>query len=210
MRMNICVYGASSNDLQGGYYAAAEELGELIASGGHRLVFGGGSGGLMGACARGAARRGGEIIGIAPRFFDEPGVLFTECTRFVFTDTMRERKQAMEDESEAFIVLPGGIGTFEEFFEMLTLKQIGRHSKHMAVLNTLGYYEAMRKMLETAADGGFMSQDCMELFAFCETPAAAMEQLKSAKITTGSMTDYNKRAAAAANFAAGIEISDKI
>ncbi len=189
------MYGASGERLDKEYFAAANELGRLIALGGHKLVFGGGAGGLMGACARGAAEAGGEILGIAPHFFDEPGVLFDRCSRFIFTDTMSQRKQAMQLESDAFIALPGGIGTFEEFFETLTLKQLGRHAKPMAVVNTLGYYEPMRAMLNAAATGGFMSRSCFRLFEFCGTPLEAMAFLRSAPVVKGSvrrLTDYTK------------------
>lgn len=193
--MNICVYGASGSELAREYFEAAETLGRLIARGGHTLVFGGGQGGLMGACAQGAYAEGGRITGIAPRFFDEPGILFPHCSRFIFTDTMRQRKQAMEDESEAIIVLPGGIGTFEEFFEMLTLKQLGRHGKPMAVLNTLGYYEAMYQMLEKAAEGRFMSRNCLSLFSMCQSPEEAMERIRDGEQLVGSirrLEDYGK------------------
>lgn len=193
--MNICVYGASGSELAREYFEAAEALGRLIARGGHTLVFGGGQGGLMGACARGAYAEGGSITGIAPRFFDEPGILFPHCSRFIYTDTMRQRKQAMEDESEAIIVLPGGIGTFEEFFEMLTLKQLGRHGKPMAVLNTLGYYDAMYQMLEKAADNHFMSRNCLALFSMCQSPEEAMAQIKDGEQLVGSirrLEDYGK------------------
>ena len=193
--MNICVYGASGSELAREYFEAAETLGRLIARGGHTLVFGGGQGGLMGACARGAYAENGGIIGIAPRFFDEPGILFPHCSRFIYTDTMRQRKQAMEDESEAIIVLPGGIGTFEEFFEMLTLKQLGRHGKPMAVLNTLGYYEAMYQMLENAVEGRFMSRNCLALFSMCQSPEEAMEQIRDGEQLVGSirrLEDYGK------------------
>lgn len=193
--MNICVYGASGSELAREYFEAAETLGRLIARGGHTLVFGGGQGGLMGACARGAYAENGSIVGIAPRFFDEPGILFPHCSRFIYTDTMRQRKQAMEDESEAIIVLPGGIGTFEEFFEMLTLKQLGRHGKPMAVLNTLGYYEAMYQMLENAVEGRFMSRNCLALFSMCQSPEEAMEQIRDGEQLVGSirrLEDYGK------------------
>ena len=110
--MNICVYGASGDRLDQAYFDAAFELGALLGQRGHSLIFGGGAGGLMGACARGASSAGADIVGVAPRFFDEPGVLYDGCTRFVFTETMRERKGIMEEQAEAFIALPGGIGTF--------------------------------------------------------------------------------------------------
>ena len=178
--MNICVFGASSARLAPCYIEAAEELGRLLGRGGHRLIFGGGQTGLMGACARGAASAGGEIIGIAPRFFDEPGVLFEQCTRFVFTDTMAQRKTAMEEEAEAFIVLPGGIGTLEEFFEVLTLRQLGRHGKPIALLNTAGCYDALSAMLEKLASEGFMSREVPTLFRLCAEPAQALQAVLEA------------------------------
>lgn len=193
--MKICVYGASADELEREYFDDAYTLGTLLAAGGHELVFGGGQGGLMGACARGAHDGGGEILGVAPRFFDEPGVLYPYCTRFVYTETMRERKQLMEEESEAFLILPGGIGTFEEFFETLTLKQLGRHAKPMAMLNTRGYYLALYAALETAAAGGFMSRACLSLFALCKTPEEALAHVLTEKPASGSirrLKDYNR------------------
>ena len=193
--MKICVYGASASNLDPAYCAAAEALGSLIAENGHTLVFGGGQNGLMGACARGASRRGGEIIGIAPRFFDEPGVLYEHCTRFLYTETMRERKETMENLSDAFLVLPGGIGTFEEFFETLTLKQLGRLSKPVALLNTLGYYSSLVQALDTAVKGGFLSKSCLSLFALCDTPEEALKAALTASAVSGSpkrIIDYSK------------------
>ena len=193
--MNICVCGASGNELDPAYFDAAFDLGRRIAEAGHTLVFGGGADGLMGACARGCLKAGGEIVGIAPRFFDEPGVLFDGCTRFLYTNTMRERKQLMEEQSSAFIALPGGIGTFEEFFEMLTLKQLGQHDKPMAVLNTLGYYAPMAALLENAVQGGFMSRRCLELFALCVSPEEALHHVLTAQPLSGGirrLADYSK------------------
>lgn len=193
--MNICVYAASSDTVAPAYLDAAQHLGFLLGARGHTLVFGGGQNGLMGACARGAASAGGDILGVAPRFFDEPGVLFPGCTRFLFTETMRERKQIMEEQSEAFLILPGGIGTFEEFFETLTLKQLGRHQKPMALLNTLGYYDAMLRLLEQAAADGFMSQNCLRLFGVCSSPEEALAHIQKAETFSGSirrLKDYAK------------------
>ena len=193
--MNICVYGASGDNLDKVYFEQAAELGRLVAQSGHRLIFGGGSGGLMGACARGAAAHGGEITGIAPRFFDEPGILFAGCTDFIFTDTMAERKGLMEDMADAFIILPGGIGTFEEFFETLTLKQLGRHSKPMAILNMLHYYDALFSLLKNAADGGFLSTSCLKLFKMCDSPVQALEHSMLTEECLGSikrLQDYNR------------------
>ena len=163
--MKICVFGASSRDLEQGYFDEAFALGAELARRGHTIVFGGGASGLMGATARGAKSRGGRLIGIAPKFFDEPGILDKDCDEMIFTETMSERKKAMEDMSEAFITLPGGIGTYEEFFEVLTLKQLGRHAKAMAVLNTLGYYDALEAMVQRAVDERFLTADGKDLYA---------------------------------------------
>ncbi len=173
--MNICVFGASSNRLEQVYFDQAHALGCAIALGGHTLVYGGGASGLMGACARGARETGGGIVGIAPRFFDEPGILLKDYGEFIYTDTMSERKSIMEDRADAFIALPGGIGTYEEFFEVLTLKQLGRHAKPMALLNTAGYFDPMVLMLEKTASSGFMSGSCLELFSLCSTAEEAVE-----------------------------------
>lgn len=193
--MNICIYGASSDSLDKIYYDEAFELGKLMAENGHTLIFGGGEGGLMGACARGVHSIGGSIIGIAPKFFDEPGILCSYCTEFIFTETMNERKKIMEDKADAFITLPGGIGTFEEFFETLTLKQLGRHNKPMAVLNTASYFDKMSAMLNDTADKGFMSHNCLEIFDICSSPAEALTKIAETKPVLGSIrrfTDYNK------------------
>ena len=193
--MDICIFGASSERLDACYFEAAEELGRLMASGGHRLIFGGGNDGLMGACARGAAEGGGQIVGVAPRFFDEPGILYPDCTEFIFTETMAQRKSRMEELAEAFIALPGGIGTFEEFFEVLTLKQLGRHAKPMALLNTAGYYDALGSMLDTAVAGGFMGGDVLGLYALCRTPEEALRHVLTDRPKSGSVrriVDYHK------------------
>ena len=163
--MKICVFGASSRDLEQGYFDEAFALGAELARRGHTIVFGGGASGLMGATARGAKSQGGHLIGIAPKFFDEPDILDKDCDEMIFTETMSERKKAMEDMSEAFITLPGGIGTFDEFFEALTLKQLGRHAKAMAVLNTLGYYDALEAMVQRAVDERFLTADGKDLYA---------------------------------------------
>ena len=177
------------------YYAEAEKLGELLASAGHALVFGGGREGLMGAAARGVHKMGGKIIGIAPRFFDEPGILYEHCTEMIYTDTMRERKQLMEERSQATVVLPGGIGTYEEFFEMLTLKQLGRTDRAIVIVNTNGYYEPMQRLLEHTAQTHFMSHNCLELYKLVDTPEQALDYINSYVPQSGSirrLSDYNK------------------
>ena len=176
----ICLYGASSETLADAYYAAAHTIGEGLAANGIGLVFGGGATGLMGAAARGADSKGGEIIGVAPKFFDEEGVLYQNCTRFIFTETMRERKQTMEDLADGFIVTPGGIGTLEEFFEIFTLRQLGRHDKPIYILNVNGYYDQLLAFLNHMVEEDFMKPHCLDLIHVYDEPAALIEALKEA------------------------------
>ena len=162
--MNICLYGASSSAIAKAYVNPTEELGAKIAERGHTLIYGGGAAGLMGAAARGAYSRGGEIIGVVPSFLNVDGILFDNCTELIFTETMRERKALMEQKSDAFIMTPGGVGTFDEFFEILTLKQLGRHSKPIAIFNINGYFDSLIAQLENAVHKQFMNPEIFELF----------------------------------------------
>lgn len=176
--MNICVYGASSKTIDAQFTDAGHALGCLLAQHGYGLVFGGGDNGMMGAVARGTHDGSGRIIGVAPRFFNVDGVLYPHCDELIYTDTMRERKQKMEDLSGAFIVTPGGIGTFEEFFEILTLKQLGRTKKPLVILNTAGYYDNMLAMLRRTIDSNFMSAKTLDLFGIVDTPEQAIEYIE--------------------------------
>ena len=133
--MNICLYGASSTELDARYLDAAYDLGRRIAAGGHTMVYGGGAQGVMGAAARGVVDGGGALVGIAPTFFKRaPGVLFDGCSEFIDTKTMAERKTLMMQRADAFVMAPGGIGTYEEFFEVLTLKPAPRRAQHAGLL----------------------------------------------------------------------------
>jgi len=177
--MRICVYGASSDNIDPAYLQAGEALGLAMAQRGHSLVFGGGCTGLMGAVARGMTAGNGHLIGVAPRFFDVEGVLYRQCSEFIYTETMRERKSIMEEKADAFIMTPGGIGTFEEFYEILTLRQLGRHNKPIAVLNTKDYYAPLMQMQERAVEQGFLKPECRNLCAWFHTPDALLDYLES-------------------------------
>lgn len=162
--MNLCLFGASSADIDTLYVDAVRELGRSIAGRGHTLVFGGGATGLMGAAVRGVREGRGNVTGIAPKFFDKPGILYEQCSEFIFTDTMRQRKHIMEERSDAFIMVPGGIGTFEEFFEVLVLKQLNQLDKPIAIFNPGDYFAPLMQMLSHAVRHGFMESRCMRLF----------------------------------------------
>lgn len=164
--MKICIFGAASAHIDNIYIKAVENLSEKLAKRGHSLVFGAGSTGLMGAAARGFTRGGGEIHGVIPEFFKEESVeaIYEHCTRLTYTKTMAERKATMEDDADAFIITPGGIGTFEEFFEVLTLKELGRHKKAIAVYNIDGYYDELEKFMATVAERKFITFKCNEIY----------------------------------------------
>ena len=177
--MNICVYGASSKTIDKSYIEDGEHLGKIMAERGHSLVFGGGANGLMGAVARGVYSIGGKIKGVVPKFFNVDGILFDNCDELIRPDTMRERKQIMEDSSDGFIITPGGIGTFEEFFEILTLKQLGRHNKPIAIINTNGYYDKMIAFMEHAIAGEFLNEECKYLYEFVDTAEKALDYIEN-------------------------------
>ena len=193
--MKICIFGASSSRLDPVYYHEAEAMGRLLAEAGHTVVFGGGADGLMGACARGAKAAGGKIVGIAPRMFNEPGILLPECDELILTDSMAARKETMFSESEAFLALPGGIGTMDEFFEAITLRQIGLLRGQLVLLNTRDFYTPLVAYLEQMAEQGFMSRNCLALLSLCDTPEAAMEALLTPDELEGSLRrleDYTR------------------
>ncbi|MCM1113883.1 MAG: TIGR00730 family Rossman fold protein [Clostridium sp.] len=164
--MNICVFGAASSEISKDYIEKVEDLALTLAKRGHNLVFGAGGQGLMGAAAVGFKKGEAKIIGVIPTFFKEAAVeaIYEECDELIYTDTMRERKGKMEDLADAFIIVPGGIGTFEEFFEVLTLKQLGRHNKPIAIYNINGYYDSMDSLLDKSISEGFVKQACKNIY----------------------------------------------
>lgn len=177
--MNICLYGASSTELDARYLDAAYDLGRRIAAGGHTMVYGGGAQGVMGAAARGVVDGGGALVGIAPTFFKRaPGVLFDGCSEFIDTKTMAERKTLMMQRADAFVMAPGGIGTYEEFFEVLTLKQLGRHNPAIAILNTNGFYDKLQEFVLSAVEQRFIRSACLNIYALCPTPADTLTYLE--------------------------------
>lgn len=186
--MRICVYGASSNAIDASYIAAGERLGRVMGEKGHSLVFGGGAAGMMGAVARGMTAAGGEIVGVVPHFFNADGILYEHCTVMHRTETMRERKKLLEDEADAFIMTAGGIGTYDEFFEILTLLQLGRTDKPLAVLNTGGYYDTLQALLQQCVDQGFMRAASLSLYRMCATPEEAVAAVEEMKAVTADVT----------------------
>ena len=164
----VCVFGSSSEAIDRRYLDAAYSLGAAICRRGEGMIFGAGKYGIMGAAARGYISEGGVPTGVSPYFFRERNVLLEECN-LVFTDSMRERKAYMEDNSDAFIICAGGIGTFEEFFEVLTLKQLGQHKKPIIIYNLGGCYNGLIELMEESIRGKFLSEDTRSLYSIAES-----------------------------------------
>lgn len=179
--MKICVFGAASAHIDEIYIKTVEELGYELAKRGHSLVFGAGGSGLMGAAARGVKRGGGYIHGVVPKFFKENSIeqLFDDCDKMTYTDSMRERKKIMEDDADAFIITPGGVGTFEEMFEVITLKQLNRHDKAIVFLNINGYYDELEKFMNTACERKFITESCLKLYEIMATTDEVLDYLES-------------------------------
>lgn len=178
--MNICVYGASSEQIDRDFIATCEHFGSVLTKSGYGIVFGAGKYGLMGAVARGATKAGStSLIGVVPEFFKSRDVLYDKCTDLVFTKTMRERKKYMEDNSIAFVMLPGSIGTFDEFFEILTLKQLGQHNKPIVVYNINNYFDPLLNMIKACIDKKFLTDDCYNLFSVCDTATAVVNAIEN-------------------------------
>ncbi len=161
--MVVCIFGASGAEIDKIYVEQTEILGEKLAVRGHSLMFGGGKLGLMGAAARGFRKGGGYITGVIPTFFGDYDVIY-DCDEFQWTENMRDRKKYMEDNSDAFIITPGGIGTYEEFLEVLTLKQLARLSKPIVVFNINGFFDKLLSVIDDNVKDGFIRPQTPELF----------------------------------------------
>lgn len=175
----ICVFGSSSESIDRDYLDSAEHLGAELARRGHPVITGAGKYGVMGAVARGVIAEKGRLIGVSPKFFIEMDVLVESGCEMVFTETMRERKAYMEDNADAFIICAGGIGTFEEFFEVVTLKQLGQHKKPIIFYNRNGYYNELFAMMNAAVEKSFMSEKVNKLYSVAETEEEVFYQLEN-------------------------------
>jgi len=160
---SLCVYCGSKPGTDPAFSKAAIEVGTWIGRHGGQLVYGGGRNGLMGIVADATLAAGGQVIGVIPRALVEKEWAHTGCTELHIVETMHERKQMMAQKADAFVALPGGIGTFEEFFEVWTWQQLGYHNKPIGLLNTQQYYEPMLNFLDSAVKKEFMGKWQMDL-----------------------------------------------
>lgn len=189
-RPSLCVYcGSRPGDLPA-YADAARELGRLIGEHGWRLVYGGGNVGLMGIVADAALAAGAEVLGVIPESLMRREVGHRGLTELQVVQTMHERKQRMAEAADAFVALPGGIGTFEELFEVWTWRHLGYHAKPVALLDTAGYYQPLLRFMQQARASGFVSAEQADMLQTHEEPAALMSALSQA--LESSAADYSR------------------
>jgi len=169
---SICVYCGSRPGEDAAYTQAAMAVGEWIGAHGGQLVYGGGRSGLMGTVAESTRRAGGRVVGIIPQALVDKELANRACDELHIVQTMHERKAMMAERSDAFIAPPGGIGTFEELFEVWTWRQLGYHDKPLGLLNVAGYYDGLLAFLNHSVASGFMGEWQMGLLhASADTPA---------------------------------------
>ena len=181
---NVCVFGASSANIDTRYADDARELGRCLAENGWRCVNGGGSVGLMGAVTDGTLDAGGEVTGVIPKFMVDNGWCYDRLEDVVVTADMHQRKQIMSEMADAVIALPGGVGTLEELLETLTWRQLGLVKTPIIILNSLGYYDNLLSMLSHAIDEGFMKQSHARLWQVATTPQQAIALLDDCQPVT--------------------------
>ena len=174
---NVCVYSASSTKIAPVYFAAAEELGRLLAMQGINLINGAGSIGLMAATSDACLAAGGTVTGVIPRFMVEQGWQHKGLTQLIETETMHERKQIMAEMSDGVIALPGGCGTMEELLEIITWKQLGIYLNPIVILNIDGFYNPLLEMLQRAIDGNFMRPEHQNIWQVATSAQEAVELL---------------------------------
>ncbi|MBQ9585063.1 MAG: TIGR00730 family Rossman fold protein [Muribaculaceae bacterium] len=174
-KINICVFGASSRNLDKSYVEDSYLLGTLMAQRGWRCLNGAGSEGLMRAVSDGALDAGGEAIGVIPQFMIDNGWHYERLTSIIATPTMHERKSTLARMSQAVIALPGGCGTMEELLEAITWRQLNLMPKPIILLNTLGFYDNLVAMLNHAIEHGFMKASHHRLWKVAQTPAQALD-----------------------------------
>jgi uncharacterized protein (TIGR00730 family) len=173
----ICIFCGSQAGTNGLYRQAAIALGQLLARHGYGLVYGGGSVGLMGVIANAVLASGGEVIGVIPESMVTRELAHTGLTQLQVVPGMHERKARMAALADAFIALPGGYGTFEELFEVITWAQLGMHRKPIGLLNVAGYFNALKMLVDQAIAEGFIRAEHWHLFMMAEDPDLLLESL---------------------------------
>ncbi len=177
---SLCVYCGSSTGTDPAHRAAAERLGRLMAEHGVRLVFGGGRVGLMGVLADAVLAACGQVTGIIPGHIEEREVGHQQVTELLIVDNMHERKHKMFELADAFAVLPGGLGTLDETFEIITWRQLGLHDKPVVLIDSAGYWKPLEDLLEHVIGGGFADGSARRLYQFVDSVDEVFDVLAKA------------------------------
>jgi uncharacterized protein (TIGR00730 family) len=177
---SVCIYCGSSTGNRPEYAEAAKAMGRALAESGLALVYGGGKVGLMGTVADAVLAHGGTAIGVIPDALMQKEVGHVGLTELHVVRNMHERKQLMADRSDAFIAMPGGVGTYEELFETFTWLQLGYHAKPVGLLNVAGFYDGMLQFLRHAVGEGFLKTEHADMLYVADTPAGILAKLASA------------------------------
>ena len=185
---SICVYCGSRTGKQPEFADLAREVGTWIGHHGGQLVYGGGSNGLMGILADATLAAGGRVVGVIPKALVEKEWSHSGCTELHIVETMHDRKRIMAERADAFLALPGGIGTLEELFEVWTWRQLGYHNKPISLLNTSGYYDSLLTFLSASVKAGFMNDWLMELIRTDTQAIPLLEALVQAAGMTPAST----------------------
>jgi len=179
--MKVCVYCASSDQIDQKFFKATEKLASEFVKENIAAVCGGGANGLMGQLANTMLAEGGKIKGIMPKFMDDVEWSHKGIKDFEFTDTMQERKERLIDGVDGVVALAGGCGTMEELFEVITMKRLGLFMKPIVILNTESYYDELKSLMEKMVAEKFMAQQHLEMWTFVNEPEEVIPALKSAK-----------------------------
>ncbi len=177
----FCGSSFGSDDL---YKEQATLLGQTLAKENIQLIYGGANVGLMGAVADGVLKEGGKAIGVLPHFLQSKEIAHQNLTELILVETIHERKTKMNDLCDGVIVLPGGYGTLEEFFEMITWAQLGLHKKPIAILNIDGFYDDLIKLVQTMVDKGFLKQINQEMLLVSDSIDALLEKMRNYQAPT--------------------------
>ncbi|MBN1409808.1 MAG: TIGR00730 family Rossman fold protein [Spirochaetales bacterium] len=177
--MNVCVFCSSSNSVNDVYRETARNLGKILAERGYNVIYGGGNNGLMGELALSVQGSGGKITGVIPKVFMDKGVAHDQCDELVVTRNLRERKQVMEQRSDAFIALPGGFGTLEELMEILTLKTLGLHNKPVTVIDSNDFYKYLFDFFRHMSREHFLIRNYTDMFYIAQKGTEAVSYIEN-------------------------------
>lgn len=190
--MIICIYAAASDKIDKKYIKDVEHLGEELAKNGNGLIYGAGATGLMGAAARGFRAADGQVIGVTPKFMEDIEPTFGDCTELIFTDTMADRKEIMENGADAFLIVPGGIGTFDEFFQCITLRELDQHDKPIIIYNFDNYYTKLIEYMEDCIDKGFIRERVRDFYNVATTAKEAVDIVDNLSKTVKKNNEIGK------------------